>query len=113
MHKSRTTTTFVFLASTLVMLAVIPFLNNNVGMAQGYYDDSYSTYPTDDKKYECRTGPFEGFFVGSVEFCDAKHKFDDRKDHRRDNNTGTQGPAGPAGPQGLPGADSTVPGPRI
>ena len=49
-------------------------------MAQGYYDDSYSTYPTDDKKYECRTGPIEGFFVGSVEFCDAKHKFDDRKE---------------------------------
>ena len=20
-------------------------------------------------KYECRTGPFEGFFVSSVEFC--------------------------------------------
>jgi hypothetical protein len=67
MHKSRTKTTFVFLASTLVMLAVIPFLNNNAAMAQGYYDDSYSTYPTDDKKYECRTGPFEGFFVGSVD----------------------------------------------
>ena len=30
-------------------------------------------------KYECRTGPFEGFFVSSVEFC--KHfKFDDKKD---------------------------------
>ena len=29
-------------------------------------------------KYECRTGPFEGFFVSSVEFC--KHiKFDDNK----------------------------------
>ena len=41
-------------------------------------DSSYSQYPTDDKKYECRTGPFEGFFVSSVEFC--KHvKFDDRK----------------------------------
>jgi Collagen triple helix repeat (20 copies) len=108
MHKSRTTTTFVFLASTLVMLAVIPFLNNNAAMAQGYYDDSYSTYPTDDKKYECRTGPFEGFFVGSVEFCDAKHKFDDRKDHDRDNKTGAQGPPGPQGPQGPqgpPGAD--------
>ena len=26
-------------------------------------------YPTEDKKYECRTGPFEGFFVSSVEFC--------------------------------------------
>ena len=34
------------------------------------------------KSYECRTGPFEGFFVGSVEFCDAKHKVEDRKNHR-------------------------------
>ena len=52
-------------------------------------------------KYECRTGPFEGFFVSSVEFC--KHvKFDndkDRKDNRdRDNRTGPQGPPGPQGP---------------
>jgi len=50
-------------------------LNNIIShaMAQGYdnyYVDSYySQYPTDDKKYECRTGPFEGFFVSSVEFC--------------------------------------------
>ena len=45
------------------------------------YGDSYSKYPTDDKRYECRTGPFEGFFVSSVEFC--KHfKFD--KDDRKD-----------------------------
>ena len=86
MHKSRTTTTFVLLASSLVMLAVMPLLNqnngfSNIAMAQGYYgDDSYSQYPTDDKKYECRTGPFEGFFVSSVEFCNLKHnKFDDRK----------------------------------
>ena len=63
-----------------------------------YGDNSYSTYPTDDKKYECRTGPFEGFFVSSVEFC--KFKFDDRKDNNRNNSTGTQGPPGPAGPQG-------------
>ena len=54
-------------------------------------------------KYECRTGPFEGFFVSSVEFC--KHlKFDDkdnRKDNRDiDNRTGTQGPPGPIGPPG-------------
>jgi hypothetical protein len=86
--------------------------------------DSYSEYKTKDKKYECRTGPFEGFFVSSVEFCDAKHKF---KDRDRDNRTGTQGPPGPAGPagpagpqgpigpQGPPGpagANSTVPGPQ-
>ena len=44
-------------------------------------------------KYECQTGPLEGFFVSSVEFC--KHvKFDDNK---RDIKTGPQGPAGPAG----------------
>ena len=59
-------------------------------------------YPTKEKKYECRTGPFEGFFVSSVEFC--KFKFDDRKDQSRDNRTGTQGPPGPPGPQGPPGA---------
>ena len=98
--------TFGLLASTLVMLSAIPMLNHNnnpVAMAQGYYDDkrSYSTYPTDEKKYECRTGPFEGFFVSSVEFC--KHiKFDDRKDVR-DNRTGVQGPPGPQGPQGIQG----------
>ena len=88
------------------MLSTIPIFNNNnnAAMAQEYdkyRDNYYSQYPTDDKKYECRTGPFEGFFVGSVEFC--KHvKFD--KDDRKDNNrTGTQGPPGPPGPQGPPG----------
>ena len=106
MHKS--VLTFGFLLSSLVMLSAMPLLNNNntVAMAQGYYgDDSYySEYPTDDKKYECRTGPFEGFFVSSVEFC--KHiKLDDkdRKDSR-DNRTGIQGPPGPQGIQGPPGA---------
>ena len=64
-------------------------------MAQGYYGDSsnyYSQYPTENKKYECQTGSFEGFFASSVEFC--KHvKFDDkeRKDNR-DNRVGAQGP---------------------
>jgi len=103
------------------MLLMMPlFFNNNntVAMAQGYDDNnyyygdnsnSYSQYPTDDKKYECKTGPFKGFFVSSVEFC--KHvKFDDRKDHTRDNRTGTQGspgPPGPAGPQGERGFNGT------
>ena len=85
MHKS-TTTTFVLLASSLVMLSVMTLLNqqngflSNSAMAQEYdnYDDNkYSQYPTEVNKYECRTGPFEGFFVSSVEFC--KHvKFDDK-----------------------------------
>src|SRR5687768_12320469 len=108
--------------SSLVMLIAAPFANLNIfsntaAIAQeydNYYGDTYySKYPTDDKKYECRTGPFEGFFVSSVEFC--KHvKFDDkdRKD-RDDNRTGTQGPPGPQGPPGLngtqgpPGANGT------
>ena len=107
MYKSRVFT-FGFLLSSLVMLVLIPFLNNNsfsnTAMAQEYDkygDSSYSQYPTDDKKYECRTGPFEGFFVSSVEFC--KHiKLDDKD--RKENRTGTQGPPGPPGPTGATGA---------
>ena len=78
-----------------------------------YGDSSYSQYPTDDKKYECRTGPFEGFFVSSVEFC--KHiKFDDRKDHSREKNrTGPQGPPGPQGIQGPIGPNGTQGPPGI
>jgi hypothetical protein len=118
MHKSVRVFTFGVLITSLVMLAVVPILNQqqnhllNTVIAQeyneNYYGDSnsYSQYPTDDKKYECRTGPFEGFFVSSVEFC--KHvKFDDRRDHRDNNQTGAQGPAGPAGPQGPPGLNGT------
>jgi hypothetical protein len=93
------------------MLAIMPFLNQNNSfsnvMAQEYDkygDSSYSQYPTDDKKYECQTGPFEGFFVSSVEFC--KHvKFDDNRKDVRDNRTGTQGPAGPQGPPGINGTN--------
>ena len=78
----------LFLIGSLLMSALT--LNVNLlsnAMAQGYdiYRDNgyYSQYPTDDKKYECRTGPFEGFFVSSVEFC--KHvKFDDNKKDNRD-----------------------------
>src|SRR5215208_4176288 len=74
--------------------------------------NKYSKYPTEEYKYECRTGPAEGFFVSSVEFC--KHiKFDnDRKDHNRDNKTGPQGPPGPTGPQGPPGPAGGQPGPQ-
>ena len=42
--------------------------------------NNYKKYPTKDKPYECRTGPFEGFFVSSVEFC----KSDNRKDNAYD-----------------------------
>src|SRR5215204_3129539 len=110
MHKSALT--FGLLMSSLVMLAILPFLNNsnNAAMAQRYnsYGDSYySQYPTDDRKYECRTGPFEGFFVSSVEFC--KHiKFDD-KDHRKDIRDGRTGTQGLTGPQGNSGPNQIVP----
>ena len=106
---------FWILASSLVMLVLVPFLNpqqnsffNVIAQEYDKYgDSSYSQYPTDDKKYECRTGPFEGFFVSSVEFC--KHvKFDKDRDDRKDNRTGTQGPAGPAGPAGATGPQGEI-----
>jgi hypothetical protein len=78
--------------------------SNDNTYSSDYVNEKYSKYPTMENNYECRTGPFEGFFVSSVEFC--KHiKFDDRKDHSRDNSnrTGTQGPQGPVGPQGPAG----------
>ena len=117
MHKSvrRRVFTFGLLLSSLVMLSIVPILNNNnAAMAQEYTnhgDSSYSTYPTEDNKYECQTGPLEGFFVSSVEFCKF-NKFDDkdRKDIR-DNRTGTQGPPGPQGPPGAIGATG-APGPQ-
>ena len=63
MRKSALT--FGLLTSSLGMLAIMPLLNQNNSffnvMAQEhekYEDSSYSQYPRDDKKYECRTGPF-------------------------------------------------------
>jgi len=53
----------------------VNLLSNAIAQEYNKYGENYSTYHTDDKKYECRTGPFEGFFVGSVEFC--KFKFID------------------------------------
>ena len=44
-----------------------------------YYDDDYgdsygdySKYPTKDKKFVCKYGPFEGFFVVDPKFCKIK-----------------------------------------
>jgi hypothetical protein len=89
MHKSGVFP-FLFMISLLILLAAMPvlnqqqqqnsFLSNTVAMAQEYdnYNDDnnkYSQYPTKENKYECRTGPFEGFFVSSVEFCKF-NKFD-------------------------------------
>ena len=79
------TLSLFLMMSSLIMLVLFISVNISNVKAQEYgsYDDDndmYSKYPTEVNKYECRTGPFEGFFVSSVEFC--KFKFDDRKDNR-------------------------------
>ena len=56
--------------------------NNSYDDDNNYVPSSYSQYPTEENKYECRTGPFEGFFVSSVEFCKFKFDDKDRKDNR-------------------------------
>jgi hypothetical protein len=122
MYKSAMTHVSLFLLmSTLIILVPFTSINFPNVKAQEYgtydddYDNSYSTYPTDDKTYECRTGPAEGFFVSSVEFC--KHikfveKDDTRKNNRASNQTVIQGPPGPAGPQGPSGPAGGQPGPQ-
>lgn len=85
MHKSVITLSSLFSLVSVVML--LPFANislfsNTVAMAQGneydgksynnnknYDDMKVSLYPTKVNQYECQKGPFEGFFVSSVEFC--------------------------------------------
>jgi hypothetical protein len=52
-------------------------------------DSKYSKYPDKVNKYECQTGPFEGFFVGSVEFC-KNVKFDDNNDVEDGNGVGVE-----------------------
>ena len=45
------------------------------------YGDQYNDHKDKVKEYECKKGPFKGFFTSSVEFCiNAKH--DDRKHNR-------------------------------
>ena len=124
MHNKSAITQFsLILMSTLIMLVPFTSINFSNVNAQEYgtydeYDyDMYSTYPTESNKYECQKGPFEGFFVSSVEFC--KHvNFDDNKRDDRDNKTGAQGPPGPLGPQGPigpqgpPGPAGGQPGPQ-
>jgi Collagen triple helix repeat (20 copies) len=106
------------------MLTATPLVNNNffsnpvTAQEYGYedsynYDDNgYSKYPTEENKYECQKGPFEGFFVSSVEFCKFKFDKDDR-DRDNNNQTGPQGPAGPPGADGTDGEDGAQgpPGP--
>jgi YVTN family beta-propeller protein len=97
---------------TLIMLVPFTSINFSKVKAQEYgsyidfNEDTYSKYPTEVYKYECRTGPFEGFFVSSVEFC--KHLKFDKDDNRKDNRTGTQGPAGPQGPPGPVGPQGSI-----
>jgi hypothetical protein len=103
------------LLMSLILGSGLAAFTSNSALAQNYgyqdaysynnsyssYGDSYSNYPTDDKKYECRTGPLEGFFVSSVEFC-KNGKFDNDDSRKKHRDSGA-GPAGPAGLQGLQG----------
>ena len=58
----------------LVPFTSINFSNVKAQEYSSYYDSKFSKNPTDDYKYECQKGPFEGFFVSSVEFCDIQMK---------------------------------------
>ena len=83
MHKSSIIK--LFLIGSLTMLLAITFASMNIfqktnAMAQEYRGyNPYNEYPTSDNKYECHTGPFEGFFVSSVEFCEDRFDDKDRK----------------------------------
>ena len=51
--------------------------NDNMYTYNNYYPQSpslpSSNYPTEDKKYECQKGQFEGFFVSSPKFVLHHH----------------------------------------
>jgi hypothetical protein len=116
MHKSITIGLFSIVM--IGMLTATPLANNNffsnaMGQDYGYEDDSYndydnkySKYPTEVNKYECQKGPFEGFFVGSVEFCKRAAPIGERD--RGNGTIGPQGPPGPAGEQGIQGPPGPV-----
>ena len=112
MQKSATSYSLFLMMGTLIML--VPFTNLNISnvKAQEYgsydydVDDRYSQYPTEENKYECQTGPLEGFFVSSVEFCKFnKFAKDDNRDRDNNNQTGPQGLPGSQGPPGADGID--------
>jgi hypothetical protein len=126
MNKSATTISLLLLMMSLIVLVSFANTTTNLfsdAMAQEYdnnynYDiEQYSKYPTHVNKYECRTGPFEGFFVNSVEFCKRTPIIDSGMDTYgpagpASTVPGPQGPPGPKGDQGPAGPASTVPGPQ-
>ena len=83
MRKSVPNQNLLLFIVSLIMLVPFTSINFSSVNAQEYGsydyddDDTYSQYPTEVNKYECRTGQFEGFFVSSVEFC-KYNKFDKR-----------------------------------
>jgi hypothetical protein len=48
------------------------YVDKKMSSYDNNYDDKNNKYPTRDKIYLCQSGPFEGFFVSSVEFCDLR-----------------------------------------
>ena len=67
----------------LILLSSLTSIFNNLVIGDASAEQyPYSQYPTEEYKYECQTGPFEGFFVSSVEFCDIIIH-DDKKDFKK------------------------------
>jgi hypothetical protein len=80
----------LFVVATLnniISHAMAQEYDNNYGYntSHGDNDSYYSKYPTEDKKYKCRTGSLEGFFVSSVEICMFNKFNEDNKDVNKDN----------------------------
>ena len=62
------------------------------------YDDMYSKYPTKDKKFVCPDGPFKGFYVYNLTFCNVELP---------EGPQGEPGPAGANGTNGINGINGT------
>ena len=97
--------------------------NNNEN--NNYVPSSYSQYPTEENKYECQKGPFEGFFVATPEFCKLRLPTPGSQEQPGPQGpqgetgpqgeigqTGATGAQGPLGPQGPPGPAGGQPGPQ-
>ena len=64
-------------SNSLLMKAMAQESGYGYESSDGKKDRSY--YSTDDDyKYECQTGSFKGFYVGSADFCDPKKFHDDK-----------------------------------
>jgi hypothetical protein len=77
-----------------------------------YNDDLYSKKPTNDNKFVCKTGQFEGFYVSSKVYCNLViAEGPPGPTGPAAGADGEDGPPGPTGPAGIDGDDG-APGPQ-